>query len=268
MRGQATLEAYLDRIGWTRTPRLDEDTLIGVHRAHITTIAFENLDMQLGRKKVLSEDVFYNKLILEGRGGWCYETNGLLTRALGCLGFTTMRVAGALRRELRGDETLGNHLIGMVDLERRWVVDVGLLDGPLEPFPLEERRWREGCLEFKLERIEGGWWRFHNHQHDSKSCDFREQARTLESFKETSHELQTAATSPFVQYAIAGRRFETGYDVLRDVDHFHVEDGELTRRKVVTKAEYEALLRDILGEDIGEEGGLLWERVERRARAR
>jgi N-hydroxyarylamine O-acetyltransferase len=255
------LDDYLDRVGWSGKLASDEDTLIGIHRAHITTIPFENLGMQLGRKPELSEDAFCEKLVRQRRGGWCYEMNGLLTQALGRIGFSSFRVAGALRRDVRGDETIGNHLIGLVDLGRRWVVDVGLVDGPLEPFPLEERSWREGALEFRLERTADNWWRFHNHQHDAKSFDFREEAKPLHWFQQMSETLQTEVGSPFVRFAIAGRRSESGYKVLRNLNYYHCEEGELRREIVDEKARFEILLRDVLGVDPGAETEPLWDRV-------
>ena len=159
------LDDYLARIGHNGPLRIDAETLSAIHRAHITAVPYENLELQLGRPNVLAEEAFVEKLVKRRRGGWCYEMNGLLTRALRELGFSVTRVGGAVAREILGEAALGNHLVGLVDLERRYVADVGLMDGPLDAFPLEARSWREGRLEFRLERLDDGWWRFHNHAH-------------------------------------------------------------------------------------------------------
>ena len=260
------LDGYLARIGHDRPVRTDVRTLTEIHRAHITSIPYEALEIQLGRESVLAEDAFFEKLVLRRRGGWCYEMNGLLTRALRDMGFAVARVGGAVARDLLGDQAAGNHLVGLVDLDRRYVADVGLADGPLEPFPLEERRWNEGPLEFRLDRLPDGWWRFHNHAHGlARSFDFTEEPRALPWYQEMCSALQTQDFSPFVQFAIASRRTLSGFHALRDTTHFHVANGALTKRDITDGADYQAVLAMILGSDLGAEAETLWRRVEARA---
>jgi len=263
------LDAYLARIGHDGPVRVDAATLFAIHREHITSVPYENLEMQLGRRNVLAEDAFFEKLVRRRRGGWCYEMNGLLTRALAEIGFAVTRVGGAVHRDQLGDDAVGNHLVGLADLERRYVVDVGVMDGPLEPFPLEERQWNEGRLEFRLERLADGWWRFHNHAHGlARSFDFTETPRDLPWFQDVCSALQTQDSSPFVQYAFASRRSADGFDSLRDATHFRVRDGELTKREIEAGGDYRAVLGEILGADLGEEAAPLWERISRRVAER
>ena len=114
---------------------------------------------------------------------------------------------------------------GFVDLDRRFVVDVGLGDGPSDPFPLEERSWTEGPLEFRLERLDERQWRFHNHQHGmAPSFDFTEEPRDLSSFQHMCTMLQTVEWSPFVSYAMAIRRTPNGFRAVRDRIEGHVRD--------------------------------------------
>ena len=263
------LDDYLARIGHNGPLRIDAETLSAIHRAHITAVPYENLELQLGRPNVLAEEAFVEKLVKRRRGGWCYEMNGLLTRALRELGFSVTRVGGAVAREILGEAALGNHLVGLVDLERRYVADVGLMDGPLDAFPLEARSWREGRLEFRLERLDDGWWRFHNHAHGlARSFDFTEEPRELGWYQGMCTALQTQDASPFVQYAFASRRSASGFHALRDTTHFHVRDGELTQRKIASAGDYYAVLADILGTDLGHEAETLWLRVSQRAAER
>jgi N-hydroxyarylamine O-acetyltransferase len=188
--------------------------------------------------------------------------NGLLTAALRELGFAVTRVGGAVARDMKGEQADGNHLVGLVDLGRRYVVDVGLMDGPLEPFPLEERRWNEGPLEFRLERLPDGWWRFHNHAHGlARSFDFTEQGRELSWYQGMCSALQTQESSPFVQLAFASRRSASGFCALRDATHFDLANGEMKQRTVADGAEYRARLRDILGVDLGDDADRLWARI-------
>ncbi len=264
-----SLDAYLERIGHDGPVRADADTLVAIHRAHLLAIPYENLEIQLGRENLLSEDAFVAKLVHGQRGGWCYEMNGFLTASLRPNGVRVTRVGGAVARDILADKAIGNHMVGLVDLERRYVVDVGLGDGPLEPFPLEERVWSEAALSFRLERLDDAWWRFHNHEHGlAASFDFTEEPRELGWYQEMCTTLQTEDFSPFVQYAIASRRKASGLRALRDTTHFEVRDGQLRQTEIANGADYVAALAEILGHDLGDEAKTLWRTVEPRAARR
>ena len=74
------LQAYFDRIGY-KEGGTDTERLYRVHKCHITSIPFENIDVY--NKKTISvkpEDVF-NKLVTQKRGGYCFEMNCLLANA-------------------------------------------------------------------------------------------------------------------------------------------------------------------------------------------
>lgn len=127
------LDAYLTRTGYAgpREPTLD--TLGGVVRAHACSIPFENLDVLLGRPISLDPAAVERKLVLGRRGGYCFEQNGLLLRALGALGFAVAPLSARVRvqtpREVIPPRT---HLFLRVDLEGvPWLADVGV--GSLTP---------------------------------------------------------------------------------------------------------------------------------------
>jgi N-hydroxyarylamine O-acetyltransferase len=91
----AALDAYLARIGHDgpREPTLA--VLRSLHLLHPMAIAFEAVDPLLGRPVSLAPDAVFDKLVTQGRGGYCYEQNGLFKRALTALGF---QVEGLLAR--------------------------------------------------------------------------------------------------------------------------------------------------------------------------
>lgn len=91
------LDAYLDRIGHAgpRTPTLE--TLRAIALAHATTIPFENLSVLVDGPPALELDALEEKLVERGRGGYCYEQNGLLAAALGALGFRVRELSARVR---------------------------------------------------------------------------------------------------------------------------------------------------------------------------
>ena len=83
------LDRYLSRIGLAGPLPADLDTLRAVTAAHTRAVPFENLDPFTGRDVDLAPDALDDKLVRGGRGGYCYEQNGVLRRALDDLGFAT-----------------------------------------------------------------------------------------------------------------------------------------------------------------------------------
>ena len=91
------LDAYLERIGYDgpRTPTLD--TLRAVTRLHATAIPFENLSVLVDGPPDLDLPALMAKLVDAGRGGYCYEQNGLLAAALAALGFRLHELSARVR---------------------------------------------------------------------------------------------------------------------------------------------------------------------------
>jgi len=122
------LDRYLARIGYRGTPRADLETLRALTELHPAAIPFEAIDVLLGRPVDLSPDALQAKLIDGGRGGYCFEHNGLLKHVLGALGFT---VEGLLARVfwLRPQEApplpLTHMALRVTIGGERWLADVG-----------------------------------------------------------------------------------------------------------------------------------------------
>ncbi len=91
------LDAYFQRIGYDgeRTPTLA--TLRAIHARHATMIPFENLSPLLRQPVRLDLSSLQDKLIHQGRGGYCFEHNLLLRAALLALGFQVRGLAARVR---------------------------------------------------------------------------------------------------------------------------------------------------------------------------
>lgn len=131
------LSTYLNRIGL----RGDEPTsLAAVHRAHATTIVFENFEPSNGRPIVLDPDSLADKIVVRGRGGYCFEQNLLLKAALESMGLGQVDLMLArVRIGGLGDDRPLNHLLLRVsEGGRPWLADVGFGGGGLlDPVPFE-----------------------------------------------------------------------------------------------------------------------------------
>jgi N-hydroxyarylamine O-acetyltransferase len=160
---QMDIDRYLARIGLGRRPPPTLAGLREVHAAHLLSIPYENLDVQLGRPVSLDPQAIYDKIVVRRRGGWCYEMNGILGWALTELGFKVTRGTGAVMRDMFGDVMVANHLVLRVALEEGvYLADAGVGGGPLDPIPVAEGAFTSNGFTYRLERLDDSWWRFHN----------------------------------------------------------------------------------------------------------
>jgi N-hydroxyarylamine O-acetyltransferase len=141
------LDAYLERVGLTGHP-----TLAQLHRAHATSIPFENLDPHQGLAVSLELGDLQRKLVVQRRGGHCFEQNLLLKAALeAALDAEVELLLARVRVGMAAGEVRApTHLVLRVHSEgTAWLADVGFgLGTLLEPLPFtpdgiqEQAGWR------------------------------------------------------------------------------------------------------------------------------
>lgn len=252
------LAAYFDRIGFAGQARPDLATLQAVHRAHLLAVPYENLDVPLGRPVSTDPAAAFDKIVGRRRGGWCYEMNGLLGWALEEIGFAVTRVSGAVAREFRGDDAVGNHLVLKVDLDdEAWMADAGFGDGPLGPFRIRQGAFRDGHFDFSLAIQPDGWWRLTNHPRGgAPSFDFRDLPADDAVLAAKCHWLQTAPDSNFVQNVVAQRHRPEGLAILRGRTLRDLRRDETRERLVGSAGEYVSVLADVFALDLPEAAGL------------
>lgn len=207
--------SYLDRIGFVGTAGIDLATLCRMQRSHLRHIPYENFDVQMGKRVTLSPKDAFTKLVTGRRGGWCYEMNGLFGWALESLGFRVMPMTGAVMRAQRGPTAIGNHLVLSVELDQPYLADVGLGDGPLEPIPIKEGVYQQEWRTLRLERLNDGWWRYHNHDNAfAPTFDFQHRPADWDLLADKCEWLQTSPDSRFVQNAVCMRHSPEGIAAL------------------------------------------------------
>lgn len=125
--------AWLKRIGYSgpTTPTLD--TLNRLIFAHSHSIAYETLDIMLGRPPKLDVASLQGKMITSKRGGYCFEQNMLFRTGLRSLGYQITSLQGRVVRGLEIDaQRPAIHMLLQVELpEGVYLADVGF--GNLAP---------------------------------------------------------------------------------------------------------------------------------------
>ena len=143
-------DVYLARIGYEGALTLSIETLRGLHRAHVMTVPFENLDIHLGRAISLDPADLFRKIVLDRRGGYCFELNGLFALLLEDVGFAVTRLAARVSSGAEGVRPRSHQLLMVTVGKAAWIVDVGFGGhGLLEPLKMvlgEEGRQGHECF--------------------------------------------------------------------------------------------------------------------------
>lgn len=256
------VDHYLKRIGLERPERADLEALRMLHCAHLFAIPFENFDVQIGRPIRIDIPSIYAKIVEGGRGGWCYEMNGLFGWALGELGFTVSRATGAVMREVLGDVVVGNHLVLRVELpEGVYLADVGFGDGPLDPVRIHPGRFESHGFVFDLIAIDETWWRLVNHPRGgARSFDFDLSAADEARLAEKCQWLQSDPQSGFVQNAVCQRHTPDGLVILRGRVLRHIDRDAVSERLIESASEFAAVLAGDFALDLPEATSL-WPKI-------
>jgi len=156
------IPAYLERIHFNHSVKPDIEALRGLQLAHLRSVPFENLDIALKRVIHINEESIWNKLVVNKRGGFCYELNGLFAWLLKQIGFEVTYLNARDYHE--ADDTFGidfDHLVLMVRIPNqstRWLMDVGWGDTFTQPLNIDNGEWQEqGLRAYRLESFREGY---------------------------------------------------------------------------------------------------------------
>lgn len=119
-------QTYFARIGFQAKAVPTLETLQRIHLLHTCSIPFENLDVLLGRTIRLELDNVFEKLVVAGRGGYCYEQNALLRAALEDIGFEVEDLAARVLITQPPEMPPRTHRLLLVTInQQRYLADVG-----------------------------------------------------------------------------------------------------------------------------------------------
>lgn len=254
------LSTYLQRIGYTGSLEPTLTTLNAIQAAHLESIPYENLDIHLGRKLILNQTRAYEKIVLEKRGGWCFEMNSLFAWALRKMGFQVQMLSSGVLRP-NGTTPDGDHMILLVQLEdRAYLADVGFGDGAISPLPLRQGHYQAGFLEYDMS-FDGALWTMHNFN-DSNTAGFvfSLEPRDLNYFQERCTALQTSPESGFVRTTVCQRMTQEALYTLRGAVLSVLTENGQTQRTLENAADYQRVLLEYFRLELPE-SPMLWENI-------
>lgn len=112
-----------------------DDNLDSFISSYMNRVPFENIDVQ--NKVPISVEIgdLFDKIIIRGRGGFCYEMNTLFKYYLNEKGFDAYSVSATVKSPT-GWSPEGSHMSTLVRADELYVADVGFGDLPTRAMPI------------------------------------------------------------------------------------------------------------------------------------
>jgi len=244
-------EKYLNRIKFTGKVTNDITGLKKLHRCHMMTVPFESLNIRFKVNIDLSIQSIYNKVVIQNRGGYCYELNYLFNSFLIELGFDTYLISSRIiKKNVCGPEF--DHLSIVVKLENDWLVDVGYGDLFIEPKKiLPEVIQEDQFKNYKIEHVNQNIYVLTESLKDKndfiKKYIFTLNPCQISEFYEQNKLKQISPDSHFVKNTICTLPLNDGRKTILN-NIFKVKSGE---RIEETKIDNTNSLLSILKEEFG-----------------
>jgi N-hydroxyarylamine O-acetyltransferase len=240
------LDTYFRRIGYVGSHAPTLETLRDLHRAHLLSVPFENLDIHLGRHILLDEARLFDKIVRQKRGGFCYEQNGLFAAVLRQMGYDVTLLEARVHAHDWPSGTPFDHLTLVVQLEERWLVDVGFGDSFLDPLRFDFagpqvqangvfRVTHDGDSGIHARQTNSGDW------HDEYR--FRLKARALQNFVVGCEYHQTSPESHFTQQRVCSLATLRGRITLNDRRLIITENGIRQEFDLENEADFQRHLK-------------------------
>jgi len=245
------VDAYLRRIGYSGPLVASAETLHALHRQHLFTVPFENLNIPLKTAITLELPLLYDKIVTRRRGGFCYELNGLFAELLLALGFRVQMLSARVHRE---DDSFGpefDHMLLKVDLDGPWLADVGFGDSFVNPI-----RFPRGSDEVQGKRYfllsAGEDWLLVREDETGQTPQyrFRDVPRQFADYAPMCHYHQTSPESGFTRRWICSRATPEGRITLANRRLIMTRNGQREERLLTTEEEARHCLREQFGVEL------------------
>jgi len=247
-------KTYMERIGYRGPLRPSVEVLRKLHRRHMLSVPFENLDILLGRPIILSENAFYDKIIKHRRGGFCYELNGSFASLLKKLGFKVSMLSAGVARRGGGFSPDFDHMTLLVQLKEPWLADVGFGDSFTEPKRLNmSRPQADHGKDYRFTRKDE--WiilsrRTKGHRISEPQYKFSLTPRKLEDFVPRCRWQQTSPRSHFRKGRLCTRLAPNGRLTLTDTKFTVTRGNKKVELPLKNPEEFGVLLRQRFGIDL------------------
>lgn len=238
---------YLERIKFnTRDFKPDAENLKILQKNHLLSIPFENLDIHWKRPIVLDTGKFYQKIVEEKRGGFCYELNGLFNELLTEIGFQTKIISARVSQNEGKFGAEYDHLAILTGINgEEFLVDVGFGDFTAEPlkFVLNVEQTDDNGI-FLIRRFDEVYFEVVKKDGENWQSEyiFKDLARDLSEFAGMCNFHQISSESHFTRGKVCSLMLEDGRKTLTDKKFIETTNGVKNEIEINSDEEFNQIL--------------------------
>ncbi|MCD8840967.1 arylamine N-acetyltransferase [Staphylococcus arlettae] len=224
-------------------------TLNHLIQQYVLHVPFENINVQNNQPIALDDESMLYKIIVEQRGGFCYEQNRLFRNFLAAKGFSVKMVAATIHTG-DGWAMEGSHMSLIVTLpEGDFVADVGYADVPQQALPLSQSKIVEDVNGyFKIEWVDQMNYRFLKYNGGAWVIQYQAatESQTLADFASGIEFNQYDAQSIFVRELIISKALTNGR-VTMSKRNVTISKGEHKKKIAIDHTNYRPMLAHYFG---------------------
>jgi N-hydroxyarylamine O-acetyltransferase len=239
---------------------------------HLLTVPFENFSVIQGEPIHLAAPALFDKIVRRGRGGFCYELNGLFAELLTALNFRITRVSAQVHQSATGSYGPPfDHLALLVQLDELYLVDVGFGDSSRKPIRLPNGKSSvseslDTSGQYRLRAAEPAEKPANNltnqeayilERHENAAWEpqfiFSTTPYSLHDFAEMCHYHTHAKSSGFTRRLTCSRATPSGRFTLSNDQLIITRNEQKTRTTIVQTTQRDRILRAYFGVTMNKE---------------
>lgn len=220
MDNQLDVQLYLDRIEYSGLIDNSLEALALLQEQHVHTVPYENLDILEHIPLSLEIPDLFQKIVIERRGGYCFELNALFGWLLQELGFKVTNYFGRFwRGESHTPVKRRHHILHVEIHNRRFIADVGAGLAPRLPIELiDDIEQVQGDEIYQVKNTSSYGWMLYERKKEGLDpvYSFTEEANLPQDYITTSYWCQYSPGSVFNKGAKVFIRTKDGRNTVDD----------------------------------------------------
>lgn len=242
-------EKYLDRIKYSGKSKPNLDLLKKLQKQHLLNVPFENLDIHYNIPIELNIDRIYKKIVLNNRGGFCYELNGLFFELLLALNFEAKRISARVYSQEKeyGEEFDHFAIIVKIDGEE-YLSDVGFGDFTFEPLKIDIGKIQnDECGTYLIDKYDEKYFRVNKVENGKITPEyiFQKEKKDFNDYQEMCKYHQTSPDSHFTQKRLISLPTTNGRITITGNKLKITESGSTTESEIKNEIEFRQHLRNL-----------------------
>ena len=244
------IRLYLTRIGaeqsFSQCQLPTIEWLSELHRSHLLSVPFENLSVTLNQPILLGDKHAYNKIVVNNRGGFCYELNYAFYQLLVSMHFNvSLLSAQVYNADTQQFGLPYDHLVLLVNVQgQQYLVDVGFGDCFVEPISMNGEMQQQSNGEYRI-TYEGKQYFLHqrkSRQNWQLLYQFELSPCKIGEFYDMCHYHQHNVASTFTQKSLCTRLTDYGRVTLANGKLIRTEYGQKSEVSLTTEEQLKQVL--------------------------